>query len=304
MLGQLAQMPVETYTETAELFHARRQYHPAFINLSPERLAKLQALFPIEYCVYAAHELQHDSDATNGEARNAILRWLGGQSLAHVCETAELLRRVLAIIGHYHAQRTDTAARNATPAGIDADIAAMRTQSADMPIIGEFAANNRHLVDYINALKAYFSAVVRKSQAEHHVQSIFRARQVSFHDVRRMSITLGRTQFRAARENTRNIDNAAFLDVAELFENDSELTMAINAKHAEAAKPQRYAGTAVKIENAITFDPPLPIPADIAADIQATLDATMPLAQPLTQPPIAAPAPTAGTPTLKIRLFK
>lgn len=288
----LAQLPIATAVENELLFSAQRFYHPAWLNLSPEILAKLQLLFPREYCVYAAHELQHDNGATNGEDRNRILAWLGHAPLDGVTELAELLRRVLAMVGHYRDLKSRPEANNATPAGAEMALPARRA-NINCPQIADF--REQSVYAYIAALREFFAAVVKRTQAEFHVQSIYRQRQVTLQDVRRIGVTLGRQQFRLAREQTPNADNAAFFDVAEIFSDTSELTMTISAKHAESRKGMRYTGAAHKAPDTID-------------DSAATLDVDA-LAQTATSAINTAPAvtPASSNPNgspLKIQLFR
>lgn len=301
IFGQLAQMPEETQDEAYAMFHARRMYHPAWVNLTPAILAKLQTLFPEQFVVYAAHELQHDDDATDGAARGAILDWLFTEKDSRVCEAAELLRRVLAMVGHYRAQRQHVAANVTTPAGIDDAIATARDTAGTLPIIADFTT--RTIADYIDALKAYFSAVVRRSQAETHVQSAYRQHQITFHDVRRINITLGRQQFKQARERTANIDNATFYDVAEIFADESDLTMAITAKQVESRKGMRYTGNVHRPADSTIDIAAATINGEHSDELQSIVAEIMaeengePQTVHATQTPAAAPV-------LKIRLFK
>lgn len=277
----LAQLPTSTAVENENIFYSQKLYHPAWINLSPEILASLQLMFPAQYCVYAAHELQHDDGATNGETRNKILNWLAQASGAHVTELAELLRRVLALIGHYRNLRAHPAANNNTPAGLETVAAARRT-SIHCPQIADYAG--QPITDYIAALREYFTAIVKRTQAEYHVQSIYRQRQVTLNDVKRISLTLGRQQFKLARDRTANIDNAAFFDVAEIFADTTDLEMAITAKQIEARKDIKYSGNVYKVTN-----DDLPQSAPSSTTEQPTIDVT---------------AAEPNAPALKIRLFK
>jgi hypothetical protein len=294
IFAELAQLPADITGEMADNFARRKLYHPAWVNLSPEILTQLQRLFPCEFVIYAAHELQHDNDTTNGEARHDILELVNLCRLELVCETAELLRRILALIGNYQNLRQSPLA-NRNAAGIDPEIAAARTTSATIPAIADYfgietqtADLNSAMLTYIQDLKSYFAAAVKRSQAEYHVQSAFRARQVTLQDIKRVTVSLGRQQFKLAREKTPNIDNATFYDIAELFADESDLTMAITAKQMENTEVRRYSGSVHHTSNSQAGATP-PTTEQTSNDIPADATASN-----------LPPAPFA----LKIRLFK
>lgn len=300
IFAELNQLPADITGEMADNFARRKLYHPAWVNLSPEILTQLQRLFPCEFVIYAAHELQHDNDTTNGQARNQALTLLNLCPLETVCETAELLRRILALIGNYQNLRQSPLA-NRNAAGIAPEIQAARITSATIPAIADYLTveNKSNLAAaihaYIQDLKTYFAAAVKRSQAEYHVQSAYRARQVTLQDIKRVTVSLGRQQFKLAREKTPNIDNATFYDIAELFADESDLTMAITARQMENTEIRRYSGSVHHTSNQTSQAGATPPTTEQTANANDTNDT-----------PADAPANNlpAAPFALKIRLFK
>lgn len=263
------QLPQAIADGNQSLFNQQKFYHPAWLNLTPEILAQLQHMFPAAFIVYAAHELQHDDGQTTAEQRAGILDWLLTQSPELLVETAELLRRILAIVGAYRSARTAPASNCGNPIGLE-KANAIRRAAISPPTIGDASAARNTLASYVLALRDYFAAAVKRLQAEHHVQSVYRQKQVTLSDVRRISATVGRQQFKLARDKTINHDNAAFSDVAEIFADSTDLEISITSKQMAAYKIPKFSGNvhgtetgpAAPIESAAT-----PAPASSAAPV-------------------------------------
>jgi len=298
--ASLNQLPVDNASAAAQMFNSHRFYHPAWLDTSPTSLAQLQRMFPNEFVVYAAHELQHDDNQTSGCQRANILNWLLCNQLQDVVEAAELLRRVLAIIGQYRTLRAAPTANVGNPIGLE-HANARRKAPIICPTIADYTDGPATL--YIAALKEYFTLAVKRLQAEFHVQSVYRQKQVTMSDIRRISMTVGRQQFKLARDKTINFDNAAFSDIAEIFADSSELDITITSKQMEKHKPAKYSGNVYSSLDAITADVPetIDVPETLPADLQAEMAAEFANvfdAEPVTLAPIApttpAPAPVGG----------
>lgn len=302
----LNQLPADNASAAAEMFNAHRFYHPAWLDTSPASLAQLQRMFPNEYVVYAAHELQHDDNQTSGDQRANILTWLLSNELPHVVEAAELLRRVLAIIGQYRTLRALPTANTGNAIGLES--ANWRRKAPIVcPTIADYTMGC--VTDYILALREYFTLAVKRLQAEFHVQSVYRQKQVTMSDIRRISMTVGRQQFKLARDKTINFDNAAFSDIAEIFADSSELDITITSKQMEKHKPAKYSGNVYSSLDAITADVPdtIDAPETLPPEMQAEMATEFANAfdvEPVTLAPLEPIAPASTVGGLKIKLFR
>lgn len=185
---------INTNKETSEIAKHNSVYriHPAFIDVSPEKLKELQLAMPVEYCIYTADLLAIET--IKPEVKYKYWQFLKQIDLQLIVECAELHRLGLAMFGK---KRLDSA------------YSMIRT-----PAMPQFQVEN--FVHYIGNFRHWLKKMVLCFQKALHKADTTRRRKITLADIAQVTLDLGRSDFRQARIGKYN-DDAVYWDVKNLL---------------------------------------------------------------------------------------